>query len=83
MLFAYLHHSKKTETFLCVCFCLETGVADVAEDAGSEEAEDSHFWEGVTKPGSSKTAASQQENEVWNMFKGNLILFKYGIHAFY
>ncbi|XP_073324055.1 protein OS-9 [Pagrus major] len=39
--------------------------ADVSEDAGSEEAEDSDFWEGVTKPGSSKTSfsASQQENQ--------------------
>lgn len=38
--------------------------ADVPEDAGSEEAEDSDFWEGVTKPReSSKTAASQQENQ--------------------
>lgn len=37
----------------------------VFEDAGSEEAEDSDFWEGVTKPGSSKTAssASQQEDQ--------------------
>ncbi|XP_074489835.1 protein OS-9 isoform X3 [Sebastes fasciatus] len=37
--------------------------ADVSEDAGSEEAEDSDFWEGVTKPGGSKTPASQQENQ--------------------
>ncbi|XP_044033265.1 protein OS-9 isoform X2 [Siniperca chuatsi] len=37
--------------------------ADVSEDVGSEEAEDSDFWEGVTKPGSSKTTASQQENQ--------------------
>ncbi|XP_040060588.2 protein OS-9 isoform X4 [Gasterosteus aculeatus] len=34
----------------------------LSEDAGSEEAEDTDFWEGVTKPGSSKTTASQQEN---------------------
>lgn len=38
--------------------CLETDPADVSVDAGSEEAEDSDFWEGVTKPGSSKTTAS-------------------------
>ncbi|XP_054472805.1 protein OS-9 isoform X2 [Anoplopoma fimbria] len=38
-------------------------IADVSEDAGSEEAEDSDFWEGVTKPGSSETTASQQENQ--------------------
>ncbi|XP_034387827.1 protein OS-9 isoform X2 [Cyclopterus lumpus] len=37
--------------------------ADLSEDAGSEEAEDSDFWEGVTKPRSSKTTASQQENQ--------------------
>ncbi|XP_069372917.1 protein OS-9 isoform X3 [Paralichthys olivaceus] len=37
--------------------------ADVSEDVGSEEAEDYDFWEGVTKPGSSKTTASQQENQ--------------------
>ncbi|TKS71632.1 Protein OS-9 [Collichthys lucidus] len=35
--------------------------ADVSGDARSEEAEDSDFWEGVTKPGSSKTASSDQE----------------------
>ncbi|KAG8007871.1 Protein OS-9, partial [Nibea albiflora] len=36
----------------------------VSGDARSEEAEDSDFWEGVTKPGSSKTASSaQQENQ--------------------
>ncbi|KAM9758594.1 protein OS-9 isoform 3-T3 [Menidia menidia] len=28
-----------------------------------EEAEDSDFWEGVTKPGNPKTTASQQDNE--------------------
>ncbi|XP_053285852.1 protein OS-9 isoform X3 [Pleuronectes platessa] len=32
--------------------------ADVAEDVGSEEAEDSEFWEGVTE-----TTASQQESQ--------------------
>lgn len=37
--------------------------AAVSEDAGSEEAEDSEFWEGVTKPGSSKTSSPQQENQ--------------------
>ncbi|XP_068449738.1 protein OS-9 isoform X1 [Clinocottus analis] len=37
--------------------------AEVSEDVGSEEVEDSDFWEGVTKPGNSKTTASQQENE--------------------
>ena len=47
-------------------FCLETDPAEVSEDAGSEEAEDFDFWEGVTKPGSSKTSfpTSQQENQV-------------------
>ncbi|XP_078104506.1 protein OS-9 isoform X3 [Sander vitreus] len=37
--------------------------AEVFEGAGSEEAEDSDFWEGVTKPRSSKTTASQQDNQ--------------------
>ncbi|XP_054640931.1 protein OS-9 isoform X2 [Dunckerocampus dactyliophorus] len=38
-------------------------VAAVSEDAGSEEAEDSQFWEGVAKPGSPKTSASHQGHE--------------------
>ncbi|TKS71614.1 Protein OS-9 [Collichthys lucidus] len=38
--------------------------ADVSGDARSEEAEDSDFWEGVTKPGSSKTASSDQEENL-------------------
>ncbi|KAF1391565.1 hypothetical protein PFLUV_G00043430 [Perca fluviatilis] len=37
--------------------------AEVFEGAGSEEAEDSDFWEGVTQPRSSKTTASQSENQ--------------------
>ncbi|XP_022600508.1 protein OS-9 isoform X3 [Seriola dumerili] len=37
--------------------------ADVSEDGGSEEAEDSDFWEGVTKPETSKTTPSQQESQ--------------------
>ncbi|XP_071349440.1 protein OS-9 isoform X1 [Trachinotus anak] len=37
--------------------------ADVSEDGGSEDAEDSDFWEGVTKPESSKTTPSQQESQ--------------------
>lgn len=36
---------------------------DVLEVTESEEAEDSDFWEGVTKPGNSKTSDSQQENQ--------------------
>ncbi|XP_069010924.1 protein OS-9 isoform X2 [Embiotoca jacksoni] len=39
------------------------GAADVSGEAASEEAEDSDFWEGVTKPGNSKTTTSQQENQ--------------------
>ncbi|XP_030585414.1 protein OS-9 isoform X3 [Archocentrus centrarchus] len=39
------------------------GAADVSEDGESEEAEDSDFWEGVTKPETSKTTTSQQENQ--------------------
>ncbi|TDH14216.1 hypothetical protein EPR50_G00040450 [Perca flavescens] len=37
--------------------------AEVFEGAGSEEAEDSDFWEGVTQPRSSKTTASESENK--------------------
>nr|XP_020444565.1 protein OS-9 isoform X1 [Monopterus albus] len=35
----------------------------VSGDAGIEEAEDSDFWEGVTKPGTSETTASQEESQ--------------------
>ena len=41
----------------------QTDDAVVSEDTESEETEDSAFWEGVTKPGNAKAAASQ-ENEV-------------------
>ncbi|KAK9529118.1 hypothetical protein VZT92_013233 [Zoarces viviparus] len=37
--------------------------ADVSEDGGSEETEDSDFWEGVTKPRSSKTTAPDQQED--------------------
>ncbi|XP_034545337.1 protein OS-9 [Notolabrus celidotus] len=37
--------------------------AEVSEDAGSEEGGDSEFWEGVTKPRSSKTTASKQHDQ--------------------
>uniref|UniRef100_A0A3Q0QSG6 Endoplasmic reticulum lectin n=1 Tax=Amphilophus citrinellus TaxID=61819 RepID=A0A3Q0QSG6_AMPCI len=40
-----------------------SSAADVSEDGESEEAEDSDFWEGVTKPETSKTTTSQQENQ--------------------
>ncbi|XP_023123100.2 protein OS-9 isoform X3 [Amphiprion ocellaris] len=39
------------------------GSDDVSIDAEKEETEDSEFWEGVTKPGNSKTSASQQEDQ--------------------
>ncbi|XP_047438373.1 protein OS-9 isoform X2 [Mugil cephalus] len=39
------------------------GAVDVLEDVGSEGAEDSEFWEGVTKPGNSKTTSSQTDNQ--------------------
>lgn len=52
-------------TWTPIAFYFETDTADVSGDARSEEGEDSDFWEGVTKPGSSKTASSdQQENQV-------------------
>ncbi|XP_074535443.1 protein OS-9 isoform X2 [Halichoeres trimaculatus] len=41
----------------------EKEVADLSKDAGSEDGGDSEFWEGVTKPRSSKTTASQQDNQ--------------------
>lgn len=44
---------------------LESDSAEISEDAGSEQAEDSDFWEGVKKPGNSKTTASQQEDQVY------------------
>uniref|UniRef100_A0A673CTM2 Endoplasmic reticulum lectin n=1 Tax=Sphaeramia orbicularis TaxID=375764 RepID=A0A673CTM2_9TELE len=34
---------------------------DISEDSESEEVEDSDFWDGVTKPGSSRTTASQED----------------------
>nr|XP_043880701.1 protein OS-9 isoform X2 [Solea senegalensis] len=37
--------------------------ADVSEEVVSEEAEDSDFWEGVTKPGRSKTPTSQLDGQ--------------------
>ncbi|XP_026163564.1 protein OS-9 isoform X3 [Mastacembelus armatus] len=36
---------------------------DGSDDAWLEEAEDSDFWEGVSKPGSPKTTASEQESQ--------------------
>lgn len=42
----------------------ETGPPDVSKDGESDEAEDSDFWEGVTKPASSRTSTFQQENQV-------------------
>lgn len=44
--------------------CFETETVDVSENASSEEAEDSYFWEGATKPEISKTSASEQESQV-------------------
>ncbi|XP_029008036.1 protein OS-9 isoform X3 [Betta splendens] len=37
--------------------------ANISEDAGSDEVEDSDFWEGVTKPASSKTTTSQKDGQ--------------------
>ncbi|XP_061543850.1 protein OS-9 isoform X4 [Phycodurus eques] len=37
--------------------------ADMSEDAESEDPEDSQFWEGITKPGSSKTSSSHEKSE--------------------
>ncbi|KAK2862219.1 hypothetical protein Q5P01_001752 [Channa striata] len=51
-------------------------IADVSEDAVLEEAEDSDFWEGVTKPASSKT--TQQESPAaddgYNSFTDNEVI---------
>ncbi|XP_037535511.1 protein OS-9 isoform X1 [Nematolebias whitei] len=38
--------------------------AEILINTASEEAEDSDFWEGVSRPGNSKETASQQDNEV-------------------
>lgn len=53
-------------TLLIAFFFFKTDAADVSEDVRSEEAEDSDFWEGVTKPASSKASSSpsEQENQV-------------------
>ncbi|XP_063766475.1 protein OS-9 isoform X2 [Eleginops maclovinus] len=51
--------------------------AGLSEDAGSEEGEDSDFWEGVSKPGSSKTTASQQDkaaDEGYNSVTDNEVI---------
>ena len=56
-----------TKPFSCdlsCCIYFEIDSADVSEDVGSEEAEDSDFWDGVTKPEGSETTASQQESQV-------------------
>uniref|UniRef100_A0A1A7XBE6 Endoplasmic reticulum lectin n=2 Tax=Iconisemion striatum TaxID=60296 RepID=A0A1A7XBE6_9TELE len=39
-------------------------MAEISVDAASEDTEDSDFWEGVKRPGKSKLAVSQQDNEV-------------------
>lgn len=47
-------------------FRLDSDGVRVSEDAAaSEEAEDSEFWERVTKPGRSKTASSEKDAQVW------------------
>ncbi|XP_049588421.1 protein OS-9 isoform X1 [Syngnathus scovelli] len=38
-------------------------IADMSEDAGLEDLEDSQFWEGITKPASSKSSSSHEESE--------------------
>ncbi|XP_077430091.1 protein OS-9 isoform X4 [Vanacampus margaritifer] len=38
-------------------------IADMSEDAGSEDPEDSLFWEGIAKPESSKTSSSHEDTE--------------------
>ncbi|XP_033995008.1 protein OS-9 [Trematomus bernacchii] len=54
-----------------------TDTAGLSEEAGSEEAEDSDFWEGVSKPGSSKTTESQQDkaaDDDYNSFTDNEVI---------
>uniref|UniRef100_A0A3Q2V5U2 Endoplasmic reticulum lectin n=1 Tax=Haplochromis burtoni TaxID=8153 RepID=A0A3Q2V5U2_HAPBU len=53
----------------------ETGPADVSKDGESDEAEDSDFWEGVTKPASSRTSTFQQENQVYH--KNTFVIEKF------
>nr|XP_033938620.1 protein OS-9 isoform X3 [Pseudochaenichthys georgianus] len=51
--------------------------AGLSEKAGSEEAEDSDFWEGVSKPESSKTTESQQDkaaDDGYNSFTDNEVI---------
>lgn len=52
-----------------VVFYAET--AEILINAASEEVEDSDFWEGVTRPGNSKT--SQHNNEVCVWDDSNLV----------
>lgn len=49
------------QIYTVVFISITPDAADVSQDAGSEEAEDLDFWDGVTKPGNSKTTVTQQE----------------------
>lgn len=62
--FFYFYYARCNQSFSVCDVHFETDSAEISEDAGSEEAEDSDFWEGVTKPGNSKTTDSKQENQV-------------------
>lgn len=59
----YVSHTERCSSpFFTLC----PDNTDISEDEKLEEAEDSDFWDGVTKPEKSKTtfSASEQENEV-------------------
>lgn len=59
----YVSHAERCSSPF---FTLYPDSADVSEDEKLEEAEDSDFWDGVTKPEKLKTtfSASEQENQV-------------------
>lgn len=69
MVFYSLHVSVVVIFMTFVCFNSVIDAVDVSDDdaLSEEEAEDSEFWEGVTKPGRSRTSASQLDGQVQEM----------------
>lgn len=69
MVFYSLHVSVVVIFMTFVCFNSVIDAVDVSDDdaLSEEEAEDSEFWEGVTKPGRSRTSASQSDGQVQEM----------------
>lgn len=59
-------HSNGCRRDIHLCLYFETDTTVLSEDGGPEDGEDSDFWEGVTKPRSSKMppSSTQHENQV-------------------